>query len=104
MEFTQESHKPEVTIADIRHHLDNLGFRHSLIGRKYLIDAIKHCIDNPMAKFEVCETYKAVGLLNQTTYPNAERAIRHSIITAGIKMRCGEFIAWSVDLLTEGAE
>lgn len=57
--------------------LDELGIPCNLLGRKYLVDAIKLYHENPRIK--ICQLYKDVAVPYDTTGSKVERAIRHSI-------------------------
>lgn len=57
--------------------LDELGIPCNLLGRNYLLEAIKIFRENPGIK--TCQIYKDVAALVNTTNYRAERSIRHAI-------------------------
>lgn len=57
--------------------LDQLGIPCNLIGRQYLVEAIKEYRNSPNPK--ICQLYKDVAKVVNATSTRVERAIRHAI-------------------------
>lgn len=65
----------------------------SIKGFKYLITAIDKCINNSNLIDEICNLYKDIAVVHNTTASKTERAIRHAISISNAQEKNGDFIA-----------
>jgi hypothetical protein len=96
---TKVRHNGDKCISDydINAYLESKGMKHANLGYGYLMEAIRHRIDNPTVT-NVCLIYEDIADQNGTTAHRVERAIRHAIETSAItKIPNREFIAKAVD-------
>jgi hypothetical protein len=79
-------------------YLDKMGFKHSLLGFKYAVVIIMHCLDNPQDVYQICNTYEVCAQKVGVSATQFERALRHEVrMHAKSGLTNKEFVAQAVD-------
>ena len=78
-------------------YLDSKGVLHSLIGRRYLLEAITTCIEDNKVMINMGDIYNEIAAAHENASPsNVERCMRHAIRQSNSPIKNKEFICRAV--------